>query len=131
MESKHKQNKRLREYRKRTNNAATRKYEKTQKGFLMRCYRNMQSRVSGVQKLKNHLYHGKPLLDRETFYKWSLSNNAFHHLFGEWEKANYERRLTPSINRINPDDGYTLSNVEWITHSENSANTRRWINHNL
>jgi hypothetical protein len=53
---------RLRDYRKRTRNRSTRTYEKTPKGFLMRTYRNMQSRVSGVQWRKAHLYAGLPTL---------------------------------------------------------------------
>jgi len=96
------------------------KYEKTKKGFLMRKYRNMQSRVLGIQKLKAHLYLGKSLLDRQIFYDWALSSKEFHSLFKIWEEANYDRKLCPSVERINSSLGYTLSNMEWITHSENS-----------
>src|SRR5437868_1147795 len=55
------------------NNRYTHKYEKTPKGFLMRLYRNMQSRVTGVQKKKYHLYEGKELLPRAEFYDWALN----------------------------------------------------------
>lgn len=116
-----------RKRRKETGNSATKKYEKTKKGFLMRAYRNMQSRVTGVQHLKSHLYEGKALLVRDEFYKWSLKSNSFHSLFDEWEKSDYNRKLTPSVNRIDPDFGYELGNMEWITHSENSKLTRRWL----
>lgn len=61
-------NKHQREKRKREGNIITRRYEKTPKGFLMRGYRNMQSRVTGVQKKKAHLYLGKELLPRDEFY---------------------------------------------------------------
>lgn len=87
----------------------------------------MQSRVQGVQKKKAHLYEGLPLLERETFYSWSKANNAFNALFQTWENQGHDRRLTPSINRIDPTRGYVFGNVEWITHSENSRNTRRWM----
>lgn len=122
-------NLRLREYRKRTNNAATKKYEKTKKGFLMRTYRNMQSRINGIQKLKAHLYKGKELLPRQDFYDWSLANNSFHSLFAAWEEAEHNQKLTPSINRIDPTRGYTLDNMEWITHSENSRQALRHVKH--
>lgn len=115
-----------REHRKLTGNASTKKYEKTKRGFLMRAYRNMQSRVTGVQKLKHHLYKGKSILPREQFYEWAISNNSFHHLFAEWEAAGYSRKLTPSTNRINSKRGYELGNMEWITHSENSRLTTRY-----
>ncbi len=126
MTNKEKDNARLREYRKRTNNLATRKYEKTKKGFLMRCYRNMQSRINGVQKLKSHLYQSKELLPREDFYSWSLQNKDFNNLFTKWERESYNQKLTPSVNRVDSSKGYTLDNIEWITHSENSRRTTRW-----
>jgi phytoene dehydrogenase-like protein len=82
--------------RKATGNAATKKYEKTPKGFLMRLYRNMQSRISGVQKDKHHLYKGKELLSRQDFYDWALDHPEYKRLFSDWEKSGYSRRLTPS-----------------------------------
>lgn len=86
----------------------------------MRMYRNMQSRINGVQSQKHHLYAGKCLLPRQDFYDWAFSSEKFHDLFSEWEKSGYNRRLTPSVDRINPDIGYQISNMEWVTHSENS-----------
>lgn len=111
---------RQREYRKKTGNACTKKYEKTKKGFLMRLYRNMQSRITGIQKEKQHLYRGKELLPRDQFYEWALSSNQFHKLFSLWESSGYDRKLTPSVDRIDSSSGYRIENMEWVTHSENS-----------
>ena len=108
------------EYRKRTNNACTKKYEKTKKGFLVRLYRNMKSRVSGVQKQKYHLYKGMTILDKEDFYEWALSSPKFHELFDIWENKKYKRKLTPSVDRVDSCNGYEIENMEWVTHSENS-----------
>ena len=96
------------------------KYEKTITGFLMRAYRNMQSRVTGVQKDKFHLYKGKTLLSREDFYKFANESKEFSQLYNAWKKAGYPRKLTPSVDRINSKIGYVLDNMEWVTHSENS-----------
>lgn len=109
--------------RKNNNNLWTKKYEKTKKGFLVRCYRNMLSRVKGISK--PHLYFGKGILDKPLFYQWSLLDTSFNHLFTIWEQSQFERRLTPSIDRINPDYGYLPKNIRWITFSENCQNTRR------
>jgi len=101
-------------------NASTHKYEKTQKGFLVRKYRNMQSRIMGIQKLKSHLYMGKSLLSRGEFYEWSIGNVAFIKLFLSWKQSKYIRTLCPTVDRIDPQKGYEIENMRWITHSENS-----------
>lgn len=118
--------------RKENGNINTRKYEKTVSGFLMRLYRNMQSRVTGVQKAKYHLYKDKVLLPREDFYEWANNSEQFHILFDTWKENNYDRKLTPSVDRIDSEKGYELDNMRWITHSENSRlgaiSTRRKVN---
>jgi hypothetical protein len=63
---------------------------------------------------------GKELLDKDAFYKWSLLSEDFHSLFTTWENSSYNRKLTPSIDRIDSTKGYFLDNMRWITHSENS-----------
>ena len=121
-------NEKQRQYRISSRNEATKKYEKTHKGFLMRLYRNMQSRIMGIQKAKYHLYQGKELLPREEFYQWAFNNEVFIYLFKLYEANNYDRRLTPSVDRIDSSRGYSIDNMEWVTHSENS---RRGSNNNI
>lgn len=113
------------EYRLRTRNSCTRKYEKTKSGFLVRLYRNMKSRIEGIQYLKAHLYQNKELLDKESFYSWANSQEAFHNLFDVWEHSRYDRKLTPSVDRKESSRGYTIDNMEWVTHSENSRRGSR------
>ena len=113
-------NKKQRERRKKNGNLATHKYEKTINGFLMRIYRNMKSRINGIQKIKYHLYAGKDLLDKKLFYKWAKDSKDFHILYKYWVLNNYNQKLTPSVDRINSSEGYHISNMEWVTNSENS-----------
>lgn len=118
--SREEKNKKQRERRKRNNNWDCKKYEKTIPGFLMRLYRNMLSRTTGVQKQKYHLYAGCYLLPKEEFYEWAMTNPIFHNLWKIWVDSGYDRKLTPSVDRINSIDGYSIDNMEWVTHSENS-----------
>lgn len=120
MDKKEDQNKKLREYRARTGNAATKKYEKTKKGFLVRAYRNMKSRIDGVQWRKAHLYTGKELLPKEEFYKWALASKDFHALFDAYESAGYKRMDSPSVDRLDSSLGYLVENMQWVTTRENS-----------
>ena len=101
-------------------NAHTLKYERTKSGKLMRNYRNMLSRITGVQKLKAHLYEGKAILPKSEFYQWAIASPMFHKLFADWERSGYQQKLAPSVDRIFSSMGYTLENMEWVTHSENS-----------
>lgn len=101
-------------------NAYTKKYERTKSGKLMRMYRNMQSRIMGIQKAKAHLYVGKELLPREEFYAWAMASNEFHRLYREWVEADYDQKLAPTVDRVDSRLGYSIPNMQWVTHSENS-----------
>lgn len=118
--SKEARNTKQRKLRKETRYASIKKYEKTKRGFLMRLYRNMKSRVTGIQRAKYHLYAGCYLLPKEEFYIWANESELFHTLFSSWKQSGYNRKLTPSVDRISSDLGYELSNMEWVTNSENS-----------
>lgn len=111
-----------RENRKANNNKYTKKYEKTKKGFLMRLYRNMKSRVEGIQKQKFHLYEGKSLdITKDAFYAWGLSSDSFNSLWDCYLDSGFNRKLAPSVDRIDSKKGYCFENIEWVTHSENSS----------
>ena len=102
------------------------KYERfNRRGFLMRAYRNMQSRVTGVQYRKRHLYEGKELLERAAFYEWSSLSKDFHRLFDEWTASGHQRRLCPSVDRIDSRIGYVLENMRWVQFTENCKNIQR------
>jgi hypothetical protein len=99
---------------------ACKAYEKTPKGFAMRLYRNMESRVKGIQWQKKHLYENLTILSRQEFYDWFLNNETFKLLFAEYEAQGYPRKLAPSVDRIDSSKGYELDNMEVVTMSENS-----------
>jgi hypothetical protein len=95
-------------------------YEKTKTGFLMRSYANMKARVTGVQKNRAHIYLGLSILPKEQFYAWAKSDAQFNKLFNAWERAGYDRTLSPSVDRIDNQRGYEPDNIRWVTQSRNS-----------
>lgn len=101
-------------------NTFARNYNKTEFGLIVRTYRNMLSRVRGIQKHKAHLYLGKDILPKEQFYAWAQDDASYKELFSAWVASGYARTLTPSIDRIDSSGGYTIDNIRWITLSENS-----------
>lgn len=116
------------EYRKKNKDASTKKYEKTLNGFLVRMYRNMLSRVTGIQHKKSHLYKGLDILDKESFYSLCKNSNKFLTLWTNYCESNYDRKLCPTPDRIDSSIGYIENNIEFITHSENSSkgSKSRW-----
>ena len=59
-------------------------------------------------------------MDKHIFYEWALNNESFNSLFEDYEKSGYQRKLAPSVDRVNSRIGYELDNMEFITMSENS-----------
>ncbi len=86
----------------------------------MRMYRNMQSRIEGVQKKKHYLYAGKDLLPRQDFYDWANNSPEFHEMFDVYKASGFDRKLAPSVDRLESSVGYVFGNIEWVTHQENS-----------
>jgi len=119
-----------RERRKKTGNSDSKKYERTKKGKLMRTYRNMESRVKGIAQQKQHLYSDLPVLCRKDFYNWSSADENFNTLYEAWVESGYDRKLSPSIDRIDTSAGYTIGNIRWVTHSENSRGGGKWSSKN-
>jgi len=93
-------------------------YNKSKKGKMVRTYVNMDHRVRGM--IKPHLYKGLEIMSKEDFYQFTEQSEAFDKLYDEWVKSGYERRLSPSIDRIDSKVGYIEGNIQWITHGENS-----------
>lgn len=88
--------------------------------FLKGTYIGMQYRVRGMAEKIAHIYEGLPICSQEEFMAWSLSDNTFKEVWFQWKTSGYEYRLTPSIDRIDNDAGYTLDNMQWLTVSDNT-----------
>ena len=91
---------------------------KTKQQIINKRYYDMSYRVEG--KARNSVTAvGKPILDKEDFIEWSMYNVDFLLLFKRWKAAGYPKDLSPSIDRIDNDKGYTLNNMQWITWKAN------------
>lgn len=97
------------------------KYKKNNiKQFLLHTYGNMKGRVEGKKRESDKKYYlGLPILNKEEFLNWAINDINFLRIHKNWVINNYDTRLSPSINRIDPRKGYTLNNIEWMTHSMN------------
>src|SRR5271165_683596 len=80
-------------------------------GFLGNLYSKMNQRVQGRCTKNPHLYRGLPILPKDVFFTWSKNNPEFLSLYKRWFTSGFDQKLTPSINRINSKNGYTLDNI--------------------
>lgn len=87
--------------------------------FLSRAYSWMNSRTRGKNTRRPDLYLGLPILPKDVFINWAKNHPEFLKLYKRWFSNNFDRRLTPTVNRMNPSKGYTLDNIEWMTNSQN------------
>lgn len=97
-------------------------YRHSLRGNLTCTYKRMLDRVKGnmTQKRSIHHYKGLEILDRQEFLEWALKDKEYTLLHKLWVLSNYDIKYAPSINRIDSSKGYTIDNIEWLTHSENS-----------
>lgn len=97
------------------------RHSRTRTGFIMRKYNNMRSRIL-LEHEKRHLYPADGLLSKDEFTAWlGIHYMTFDRLFRAWEESGYERRLSPSVDRIDSSKGYTTDNMELVTNSVNCS----------
>lgn len=90
-------------------------------GKISATYAGMRQRVNGKGRVETlHIYQGLTLLSRDEFIEWSKNDNNFNRLYAAWVDDYYPLTTSPSIDRIDASAGYTIGNLQWITHSENS-----------
>lgn len=97
------------------------KTKATTSRFLGNLYTRMKMRVKGKNTKNPQLYLGLPVLPKDIFMTWAKNHPGFLGLYKRWVSNNFDRKLTPSVNRINSSKGYTLDNIEWVTNSQNSG----------
>ncbi len=88
-------------------------------------YDGMRRRVLGLCKRGST---GKELLNEKEFIDWCHIPevfNSFMDIYDAWVISIFERKLSPSIDRIDNSRGYTVDNLQWITQSENTKKFHR------
>jgi hypothetical protein len=93
----------------------------TVNGRIGKTYDAMTSRVRGKHKARAHIYEGLSICSREEFMEWAKNDDEFNKRFEDWLESGQQLSMSPSIDRINPEKGYDLDNMQWLTVSENTA----------
>jgi hypothetical protein len=87
------------------------------KFFLGRTYNFIMQRCTRGKRKK---YLGLNFCSRIQFINKFLTNSIFLRLFKNWKDNNFDINFTPSIDRIDSKLGYTIDNIQFLTHFDNS-----------
>ena len=88
------------------------RYSRSKIGLITKIYIH-QVYVSKKDKTKKLSYTKKELID------WFFNNIKFDKLYNNWVNSGYDKKLTPSVDRINDHKGYSLDNIQLMTWDEN------------
>ena len=86
-------------------------YSRTKRGLISRIYNN-QRRGS---ESRGHPYSSYTRIELE---KWLFSQPKFHELYDNWVKSGYKKKFSPSCDRLNDYEFYSLNNIQLLTWEE-------------
>jgi hypothetical protein len=94
-------------------NKAGKEYRQTKDGLICRIY-NCQRRSSKRRG------HDLPLYTLQELRNWCFNQEIFHELFEAWKESGFQGNLTPSCDRMNDYEGYSLGRLQLVTWSKNN-----------
>ena len=92
-------------------------------------YAHMKARHEGRSTNYSHS-NGKGLMSRDEFFAWckDFENlQAFLTLYFDWAAEDFPIGLSPSIDRKNPDKGYTADNIQWMSFADNCEKNHKYV----
>lgn len=97
----------------------------------LRCHKYyvLKERTEGRTKQRHNSF-GKELISKDDFYAWFDENiDSFMALHDTYVASNFDRKLIPSIDRLNNDLGYVRGNMQWITLTDNARKANKSWNY--
>jgi len=92
--------------------------------YLGTCYSEMTRRVKTYDP-KRPRYFNLSICNRDEFKEKFKKDPQFLKLYKNWQSHGFKRKHAPSIDHINNEKGYTLDNLEFTSHYENSVKDQR------
>jgi hypothetical protein len=93
-------------------------YRRTFKGFITLVYSN--------QKMTSKKYgRPPPAYTKQELKDWIKVQPNFQSLWDTWVASDYDRQLSPSVDRKDNTKGYYLGNIQLVTAYENLINQKK------
>lgn len=95
------------------------RYRKNKSRFLDHVYQGIVRRCNGIPR--RYSSTGTTPISVPEWRQFCAATEAeFNKLYDGWEKSGFQRKMAPSIDRIDNGRGYTVDNMQWLSQSENS-----------
>lgn len=62
-----------------------------------------------------------PSYTQEELIAWGMSQSIYHLIFEAWESSQYQKELSPSIDRLDDYKSYSLTNIQITTWRDNNT----------
>lgn len=93
-------------------NLVSNAYKKSKNGLIRGIF--VQQKRSSKKRS-----HPLPSYSIDEFINWFYSQDNFEDLYQKWVNSDYNKNLTPSVDRIDDLKPYSLENIRLVTWSEN------------
>lgn len=94
---------------------------KTLSGKLKNTYKKIKDRCGKYEGYE----HVTCDFTLDEFINFGLNNKTYLKLFRAWVKSDYQYAITPSVDRIDSKKNYTLDNIQFLTHRDNSTKDKK------
>lgn len=95
------------------------RYRKNKSRFLDHVYQGIVRRCNGIPR--RYSSTGTTPISVPEWRQFCAATEAeFNKLYDGWKKSGFQRKMAPSIDRIDNGRGYTVDNMQWLSQSENS-----------
>jgi len=84
--------------------------------FIPHLHRGMRQRING-----KYTYTGREICSKDDFFEFAKQNKYLRHSFDRWVESGNYLWLRPTVDRIDNVKGYTLDNIQFMTHYENTC----------
>ncbi len=92
---------------------STQKWKRTKEGIISVIYSNQKTHSKSRG-------HRPPEYTKEELTEWLYSQKEFHEIHKEWAEGGYNKRLTPSVDRLIDTVHYCFGNIQLLTWRENN-----------
>lgn len=93
-------------------NIVSNNYKKSKEGLIRRIL--VQQKRSSKMRL-----HSQPEYTLNQFREWFYSQENFEQLYINWVSSDYDKNLTPSVDRLDDLKPYIFENIRLVTWKEN------------